>query len=73
MQDGVSNKVAPPGQPFNAYGVLLSGADTLPLFFLTLNAILNSIRLKAPDINQYWRQVFYGLVNQARGESSSPQ
>lgn len=70
MQEGKSNKIAPPGQPFNAYGLLSSGTDTLPLFFLTLNAILNSIRLKAPDFNQYWRQVFYGLANQAQKKQS---
>jgi hypothetical protein len=66
MQEGASCKIAPPGQPFNAYALHPSGNDTLPLFFLTLNAILNSIRLRAPDFNQYWRQVFYQVIEQTQ-------
>lgn len=69
--DGPTAVVGRPGQPFNAYGLLNSGNDTLPLFFLTLNAILNSMRLKAPDVNRYWSDVFYGLVNSHPGKNST--
>jgi hypothetical protein len=64
MQEGHSAKVAAPGQPFNTYVVKPTGGDTLPLFFLTLNVILNCIRLRAPDFVHYWRQVFYQITSQ---------
>ena len=32
--------------------------DTFPLMLLTLNTLLGSIRLKAPDYNRYWINVF---------------
>jgi hypothetical protein len=52
VREGATCKVTPPGQPFNAYAQHPSGKDILPLFFLTLNANLNSIRLRAPDFSQ---------------------
>jgi hypothetical protein len=47
----------PPGQPFDCFGKVMSGTDTLPLFFLTANICLNQIILKAPDLNAYWQEV----------------
>ena len=64
LQEGTSTKVAAPGLPFNAYSLHPSGSDILPLFYLTLNAILNSHRLRAPDFDRYWRQVFYRALDQ---------
>jgi hypothetical protein len=61
LHEGDSRTIASPGHPFNAYALQLSGIDTLPLFFLTLNAILNSVRLRAPDFTRYWSQVFYQI------------
>lgn len=52
----------PPGQPFDVFANIESGADTLPLFFLTANTCLNNIILKAPNVNEYWRQVFTEIV-----------
>jgi len=73
MQEGGAAKVAAPGHPFNAYALHPSGGDTLPLFFLTLNSILNSMRLRAPDFALYWRQVFYQAINQpAAGATTQP-
>jgi hypothetical protein len=62
------NQVAPFGGPFDRYVAVESGADTLPLFFLTLNICLNSIFLRAPDFNAYWLQVFAEILRAAPGE-----
>jgi len=59
MREGTSARIVAAGEPFNAYLCHASSTDTLPLFFLTVNAILNGIRLRAPDFGQYWRQVIY--------------
>jgi hypothetical protein len=65
------NQVAPFGGPFDRYVAVESGADTLPLFFLTLNICLNSIFLRAPDFNAYWLQVFGEILRGAPGERSA--
>jgi hypothetical protein len=46
-----------PGEPFEVFAHITSGADTLPLFFLTANICLNQVRLRSPDLNAYWKQV----------------
>jgi hypothetical protein len=50
--------VAPLGGDFEKYVVIPSGTDTIPMMFVTLNTCLNGIRLKAPNFNQYWVQLF---------------
>ncbi len=57
---------APPGAPFDTYAAIPSGGDTLPLFFLTLNTVLNGIILKAVDHNAYWTQVVDEIQKKAR-------
>lgn len=42
------------GLDFDKYAVIDTHEDTLPIMFLTINACLNQIRLKAPDYNIYW-------------------
>jgi hypothetical protein len=46
-------KAVSPEQPFDGYMAITTGRDTMPYFFLTLNTLLNSIRLKAPDFAEY--------------------
>ncbi len=67
LQEGTNAKIAAPGEPFNNYAMQLTGQDTLPLFFLTLNAILNSLKLRAPDFVQYWQRVFYQVQDELTG------
>lgn len=43
---------------FDKYAVIDTNEDNLPLMFLTINTCLNQIRLKAPDYNDYWKNVF---------------
>lgn len=45
------------GATFDKYMHLPLQNDTLPLFILTLNTLLNCIRLRAPDYESYWRQI----------------
>lgn len=56
-------RIAPPGQPFNGFAITRTNDDTLSLFFLTLNTILNNTRLRSPDFTSYWRSVFYAAAN----------
>jgi hypothetical protein len=51
-----------PGQAYTKYVYLNAGADTLPLFFLTLNICLGQIRLRAVDYVSLWTT----LVNRIR-------
>lgn len=63
-QQGQQLVPAPLGHGFDEYSVILSGNDTLPLFFLTLNICLNQLILKAPDFNLYWIQVVNDISRQ---------
>lgn len=54
---------APPGSSFDEFASVQSGADTLALFFLTTNICLNEIILKAPNLNEYWKQVVTDAVS----------
>jgi hypothetical protein len=58
----------PVGLPFDTFVLALSGRDTLPLFFFTVNICLNNIILRAADLNSYWAQ----LVRDAGLRTSSP-
>jgi len=52
-----------PGKPWKAYAKINFGDDALPLFFLTLNTCLSSIRLREPNWNQYWMELRVALEN----------
>lgn len=49
---------AGPGCDYNTYGWIPSGSDTMALFFVTLIACLGELRLRRPDLNALWIQVF---------------
>ena len=46
------------GEEYDGYARIILGADTLPLFYFTVNTWLNMSILKAPDWNKYWIQTF---------------
>jgi hypothetical protein len=50
------------GKEFTNYGYLNAGADTLPLFFLTLNSCLGQIRLRSVNYGALWNT----LLNEIR-------
>lgn len=53
---------SPPGGEWARYGIINTGSDTLPLFFLSLNICLRQIRLREPDWNQYWIEITKSLA-----------
>ena len=53
---------SPPGGKWTGYGIIHTGPDTLPLFFLSLNVCLRQIRLREPDWNHYWIELTKSLV-----------
>lgn len=44
-------------EDFDDYFVFDTNDDTLTIMFLTINALLNQIRLKSPDYQEYWVNV----------------
>lgn len=54
-----------PGKPWRAYATINVENDALPLFFLTLNTCLSSIRLREPNWNQYWMELTTSLVGRS--------
>jgi len=56
---------AGPGKPWKGYGVIAVGDDALPIFFLTLNTCLSSLRLREPDWNQYWVELTTPLIQKS--------
>ena len=65
------NKFVPSvlGESTDRYAIHRLGSDTLPLFFLTLNTCSNNIFLKAPNFNNYWKQVFNDALRQRENQS----
>lgn len=61
-RDG-KNCVPAPGQDYNKFLSMSAGPDTLPLFFLTLNACLGQLRLRSIDFVQLWNQLFFEILN----------
>ena len=45
---------APIGQDFDTFSYMQLGDDVLPIFFLTVNTVLNQLILRAPNFDQYW-------------------
>jgi hypothetical protein len=54
--------VVPPGGDFTRFAYLKIGEDTLPFFFVTVNAFLSQIRLKAIDFPTLWSEYFRELL-----------
>jgi hypothetical protein len=65
---GSGNEATPArlGGEYERFVFVPVGGDTLPLFFLTINVCLNLLMLRAPDLNQYWMQVFKEAHAKAR-------
>ena len=63
-------RAAPLGSEWAGYGIIHTGADTLPLFFLSLNICLCQIRLREPDWNQYWIEVTQPLLANAKSTAA---
>jgi hypothetical protein len=49
---------APPGYDFNTFDWIPSGSDTMALFFVALITCLGELRLRRPDFDSLWIQVF---------------
>ena len=47
--------------PYNGFMFVPLGGDTLPVFCLTLNTILNRTRLRQPDVAEIWIDTINGL------------
>ena len=62
LQPNVGYSPVPIGAHFDRFCLLHLGTDTLPLFFLTVNVLLNNIILRAPDLEAYWRLVWSDAV-----------
>jgi hypothetical protein len=68
--------VTAPGNEYKDYLALPTGDDTLPLFFLTVNACLAQLRLRALDFSAVWNHLFFDLHKRAwesAQTASSPQ
>ena len=57
------NCVTAPGDDYTKFLWMPTGTDTLPLFFLTLNACLGQLRLRSIDFVQLWNQLFFEVAN----------
>ena len=57
------NCVTAPGDDYTKFLWMPTGSDTLPLFFLTLNACLGKLRLRSIDFVQLWNQLFFEVAN----------
>lgn len=57
------NCVTAPGETYAKFLWMPTGSDTLPLFFLTLNACLGQLRLRSIDFVQLWNQLFFEVAN----------
>jgi len=58
--------VVPPGGDFTRFAYLKIGEDTLPFFFVTVNAFLSQIRLKAIDFPNLWAEYFRELLTRVQ-------
>lgn len=50
-------QVGPLSKQCLGYASILLKEDVLPMLYLTLNVILNHLRLQQPGLNEYWSQV----------------
>jgi hypothetical protein len=65
VRDGKDRPLLGGGQDYDKFLWTSTGEDTLPLFYLTLNACLSHLRLRAPDFVHLWTQLFLQLVLKA--------
>jgi hypothetical protein len=52
-----------PGDDYAKFLWMPTRSDTLPLFFLTLNACLGKLRLRSVDFVQLWNQLVFEVAN----------
>jgi hypothetical protein len=65
--DGVGKQsVQGPGRPFQQFMYVMTGDDTLPLFYLALNISLRSIRLRSISVESLWAELFPQVLERAR-------
>jgi Domain of unknown function (DUF6602) len=62
---------APHGQPYSNFAGVNTGTDTLVLFYLTVNALLDHIILRGPNLEAYWISVLNGALTQATDSSAA--
>jgi hypothetical protein len=55
-----------PGRPFEQFMYVMTGDDTLPLFYLALNIALGSIRLRSISYQSLWSELFSQVLERAR-------
>ena len=71
IKEGSSFSPVGPRRQFTHYIAVETHGDALPLFFFTLNTMLNEVILKAPNMGQYWQTVFKSVVEKAGGAKST--
>lgn len=70
--DGAGKQsVQGPGRPFQQFMYVMTGDDTLPLFYLALNIALGSIRLRSISYQSLWGELFPQVLERARTQPSS--
>jgi hypothetical protein len=52
------------GDDFSRYAWVRLGAETLPMFFLTLNIALSGMRLRRPNLDALWGQLLQECIRQ---------
>lgn len=65
--------VASPGHEFDSFVCLEIPGEALPMFFVTLNAVLGMIRLKGIDFARVWQTYFRELHQQAIAVAERPR
>ena len=55
-----------PGLPYQQFMHVMTGDDTLPLFYLALNIALGSIRLRSISYQSLWTELFTEVLDRAR-------
>jgi hypothetical protein len=64
-KDGLTT-VQAPGRDFAAFHHVMTGEDTLPLFFVGLNICLGLMRLRSFDFQSLWKDVFGQVLERSR-------
>jgi hypothetical protein len=61
-RDGKNCPLLGGGQDYSSFLWTSTGEDTLPLFYLTLNVCLSHLRLRAPNLLDFWNQFLVQLA-----------
>lgn len=65
--DGAGQQtVQGPGRPYHQFMYVMTGDDTLPLFYLALNISLGSVRLRSISYQSLWGELFTSVLARAR-------